>query len=55
MQYLQTFEANVSVNTSNISFAKITFVSNVFKYCMQNMNTLYFDALIFEYAMYFVL
>ena len=38
---LQIYKANLSVNSSNISIAKITFASNICKYCMQNMNTLY--------------
>ena len=49
MQYLQTFEAYVSVNTFNISVMKTTFSSNVCKYCMLNMNS---AQLLFQCAMY---
>ena len=39
--YCRFCRAHISVNTFNLSVAKIIFASNFCKYCKQNMNMLY--------------
>ena len=41
MQYLQTFEVNVIFATEMLEVFTLTFVSNVCKYCMQDLSKLY--------------